>query len=65
MIYNEIPSICSSSLKDLASCLWEFLHQSDVIRGPDVSFNDRELTYDAGYILQPTNLVFKYWCSIH
>ena len=65
MVYNKVPSVCSNSLKDLASYLWEFLCQSDAIHGPDASFNDRELTYDTGYILQPTNLVFKYWCSIH
>ena len=65
MVYNEIPSVRSNSLKGLASCLWEFLRQSDGIHGPDASFNDRELAYDAGFILRPTNLVFDYWCNIH
>lgn len=33
MVYNEIPSVRSNSLKDPASCLWEFLRQSDAIHG--------------------------------
>ena len=36
-----------------------------MIHGPDASFNDRELTYDAGFILGLTNPVSEYWCSIH
>lgn len=65
MVYNEIPSVRSNSVEGLASSLWEFLKKSDAIHGPDASFNDRQLTYDAGFILQPTDLVSEYWCSIH
>lgn len=65
MVYNEIPSIRSNSLKSLGSSLWNFLRNYDALLGPGASFNDRELAYDAGFILQPTNPVFKYWCSIN
>jgi len=65
MVYDKIPSVRSNSSKALASSLWKFLEQSDAIHGPEASFSDRKLTYDAVLILKPTNLLFEYWCSIH
>lgn len=65
MIYDGIPSVRSNTAKGLASCLWEFLEASNTVYGPNVSFDAKQLNYDAGFILDPTQLTSKYWCSIH
>ena len=65
MVHDEIPCVRNDSFRGLASSLWAYLCQSGTICGPDVSFNDKVLTYDAEFILQPSKLVSKYWCSIH
>ena len=65
MVYDEILCVRNDSFNGLASCLWGFLRKYGTIRGPDVSFNDEALAYDAGLILEPTKLVPKYWCSTH
>lgn len=64
MIYDDIPSVRCSTANRLASCLWEFLKASNTIHGPSVSFDARQLNYDARLILDPTELTSKYWCSI-
>lgn len=65
MIYDNIPSVRSNTAKGLASCLWEFLEASNTIQGPSASLDARQLVYDAGFILDPTELTSKYLCSIH
>lgn len=49
----------------IVSHVWELLSQADQVHGAGVLISKAEIRYDATYILDPSNFVSTYWCSIH
>ncbi|KAL4918900.1 hypothetical protein BDW62DRAFT_200299 [Aspergillus aurantiobrunneus] len=65
-VNEKIPSSSwSISHQDLFSRLWDFFASSDKVHGPQVVVRERNIHYDATWILDPVEFISTHWCGIH
>jgi Protein of unknown function (DUF3638)/Protein of unknown function (DUF3645) len=65
IIYHERTTLQYDVPSHFRDRLWEFLWQTHEIFGPQHPLPSSELKYDAGLLLNASEVVSKYWSTIH